>query len=115
MERTARSKSVGRLLMCEVLYPNSAATVGRHFKPPKQQYLHFTFLEFSLQILNILFSNLKLKKKQFLAWLYLLLKRKQTYSVEIPRRCSFVIEFIIPKFFKGSTCFEQHTAHRQEL
>jgi hypothetical protein len=33
------------------------------------------------------------------------------YSVEIPTtRCSFVIEFIIPKFFKGSTCFERHTA-----
>jgi len=38
------------------------------------------------------------------------------YSVEIPTRCcSFVIEFIIPKFFKGSTCFEQHTTHHQEL
>jgi hypothetical protein len=37
------------------------------------------------------------------------------YSVEIPRRGSFVIEFIIPKFFKGSTRFEQHTAHHQEL
>jgi len=32
------------------------------------------------------------------------------YSVEIPTRCSFIIEFIIPKFFKGSTCFERHTA-----
>jgi hypothetical protein len=37
------------------------------------------------------------------------------YSVEIPTRCSFVIEFIFPKFFKGSTCFERHTAHHQEL
>jgi hypothetical protein len=37
------------------------------------------------------------------------------YSVEIPTRCSFVIEFIIPKFFEGSTCFERHTAHHQEL
>jgi len=37
------------------------------------------------------------------------------YSVEIPKRFSFVIEFIIPKFFEGSTCFERHTAHRQEL
>jgi len=37
------------------------------------------------------------------------------YSVEIPTRCSFVIEFIIPKFFKGSTCFERHTAYNQEL
>jgi hypothetical protein len=37
------------------------------------------------------------------------------YSVEISTRCSFVIEFIIPKFFKGSTCFERHTAHHQEL
>jgi len=37
------------------------------------------------------------------------------YSVEIPRGCSFVIEFIIPRFFKGSTCFEQHTAHHQAV
>jgi len=38
------------------------------------------------------------------------------YSVEIPTRCSFVIEFIIPKFFfEGSTCFERHTAHHQKL
>jgi len=27
----------------------------------------------------------------------------------------FIIEFIIPKFIKGSTCFELHTAHHQEL
>jgi hypothetical protein len=26
-----------------------------------------------------------------------------------------VIEFIIPKFIEGSTCFERHTAHYQEL
>jgi len=25
------------------------------------------------------------------------------------------IEFIIPKFIEGSTCFELHTAHHQEL
>jgi len=37
------------------------------------------------------------------------------FSVEIPTRCSFVIEFIIPKFIEGSTCFERHTAHHQEL
>jgi len=37
------------------------------------------------------------------------------YSVEIPTRCSFVIEFIIPKFIEGSTCFERHTTHHQEL
>jgi len=36
-------------------------------------------------------------------------------SVEIPTRCSFVTEFIIPKFIEGSTCFERHTAHHQEL
>jgi len=36
-------------------------------------------------------------------------------SVEIPTRCSFVIEFIIPKYIEGSTCFERHTAHHQEL
>jgi len=37
------------------------------------------------------------------------------YSVEIPTRYSFVVEFIIPKFFEGSTCFERHTAHHHEL
>jgi hypothetical protein len=26
-----------------------------------------------------------------------------------------VIEFIIPKFTEGSTCFERHTAHHHEL
>jgi len=36
------------------------------------------------------------------------------HSVEIPTECSFVIEFIIPKFIEGSTCFERHTAHHQE-
>ena len=39
----------------------------------------------------------------------------QRNSVEIPTICSFVIEFIIPKFFKGSTCFERHAAYHQEL
>jgi len=37
------------------------------------------------------------------------------YSVEIPTRCSFVIEFIISKYIEASTCFERHTAHHQEL
>jgi hypothetical protein len=36
------------------------------------------------------------------------------YSVEIPTRCSFVIEFIISKFFKVSACFKRHTAHHQD-
>ena len=36
-------------------------------------------------------------------------------SVEVPTRCSFVTEFVIPKFIEGSTCFERHTAHHQEL
>jgi len=36
-------------------------------------------------------------------------------SVEIPTRCSFIIEFIIPKFIERSTCFVRHTAHHQEL
>jgi hypothetical protein len=29
------------------------------------------------------------------------------YSAEIPTRCSFVIEFIIPKFIEGAACFER--------
>jgi hypothetical protein len=36
-------------------------------------------------------------------------------SVEIQTRCSFVIEFITPKFIEGWTCLERHTAHHQEL
>jgi hypothetical protein len=36
------------------------------------------------------------------------------YSIEILTQYSFVIEFIIP-FTEGSTCFERHTAHHQEL
>ena len=36
-------------------------------------------------------------------------------SVETPTRRSPAIEFTIPKLIEGSTCFEQHTAHRQEL
>jgi hypothetical protein len=36
-------------------------------------------------------------------------------SEEIPTRCSFVIEFIIPEFIEGSACFEGRTAHHQEL
>jgi hypothetical protein len=30
-------------------------------------------------------------------------------------KMQLVTEFIIPKFTEGSTCFEQHTAHHQEL
>jgi hypothetical protein len=37
------------------------------------------------------------------------------YSVEIPTRCTFVIEFIIPKFIEVSACFERHTAYHQEF
>jgi hypothetical protein len=37
------------------------------------------------------------------------------HSEEILTRCSFVIEFIIPKFIESSTCFKWHTAHHQEL
>jgi hypothetical protein len=33
-------------------------------------------------------------------------------KVEIP---SGGIEFIVPKFIKGSTCLERHTTHHQEL
>ena len=37
------------------------------------------------------------------------------YSIEIPTRCRFVIEFTITKFIERSTCFERHTANHQEL
>jgi hypothetical protein len=42
-------------------------------------------------------------------------KENHRNSVEIKTRFNFVIEFITPKFIEGSTCFERHTAHHQEL
>jgi hypothetical protein len=30
-------------------------------------------------------------------------------------KMQLVIEFITPKFIEGSTCFERHTAHHEEL
>jgi hypothetical protein len=36
-------------------------------------------------------------------------------SEEINSKIQPLIEFIIPPFTKGSTCFERHTAHHQEL
>jgi hypothetical protein len=42
-------------------------------------------------------------------------KNYVTDSVELPTKCSFVIEFIIPKFIEDSACFERHAAHHQEL
>jgi len=30
-------------------------------------------------------------------------------------KMQLAIEFIIPKFIEGSTCFERHTAHHQDL
>ena len=57
----------------------------------------------------------KRKKKKYKSFFILIDPYILDYSVEIPTRCSFVIEFIIPKFFKGSTCFERQTAHHQEL
>jgi hypothetical protein len=36
-------------------------------------------------------------------------------SIEYPTRFNLVVEFINPKFIEGSTCFERHTAHHQEL
>jgi len=36
-------------------------------------------------------------------------------SVQIPTKCSFGIEFIIPKCIVDSTGFKRQTAHHQEL
>jgi len=58
------------------------------------------------------------KPAAFIFWIDVPLNNRETLTfhlVEIPTRCSFVIEFIIPKFFEGSACFEWHTAHHQEL
>ena len=46
--------------------------------------------------------------------LFIVTNNPITESVEIPTRFSFVIEFITPKFFEGSTSFERHTAQHQE-
>jgi hypothetical protein len=66
---------------------------------------HKSLFWFSLQILSETFSILRRNDR----------KKIVNYPVEIPTRCSFVIEFIIPKLIEGSTCFERHTAHHQEL
>jgi hypothetical protein len=60
----------------------------------------------------------RLLKPRKVGWAEHVVRREEkykSYSGKIPTRCSFVIESIIPKFFKGSTCFERHTAHHQEL
>jgi hypothetical protein len=48
-------------------------------------------------------------------YIYIYRERERELSVEMPSKCSFVMQCIIPKFFKGSTCFERHTANHQEL
>jgi hypothetical protein len=40
---------------------------------------------------------------------------KAEWKLEIPTRCSFVIEFIIPMFIESWTYFDRNTAHHQEL
>jgi hypothetical protein len=54
------------------------------------------------------------KDKPFKAW-YSWIRASQYESVEITNKMQLVIEFIIPKFIKGLTCFKRHTAHHQEL
>jgi hypothetical protein len=68
---------------------------------------HFSF--------NIFFENRTLFLDKVEKISYPLIRALQYDSVEIPTRYSFVIEFIITKFLEGSTCFERHTAHHQEL
>jgi len=43
------------------------------------------------------------------------LKRVVGWLIRSTNKMQLVIEFIIPKFIEGSTCFERHTAHHQEL
>jgi hypothetical protein len=60
-------------------------------------------------------------KKQ-IAWclqkVFFFTLRKQNRQKRLSRntnKMQLVIEFIIPKFTEGSTRFERHTAHHQEL
>jgi len=48
-------------------------------------------------------------------WRVLLLTYHGTLNTILNIWCNLVIEFIIPPFIEGWTCFEQHTAHHQEL
>jgi len=61
------------------------------------------------------FNNKLIIYAQYILQAERLKKKTNNVSVEIPTRCSFAIEFIIPKFIEGSTFFERHTAHHQEL
>jgi hypothetical protein len=49
-------------------------------------------------------SKVQMKFKQF-----------SIFQENKPTRCNLVIEFIIPPFIEGSTCFERHTVHHQEF
>jgi hypothetical protein len=56
------------------------------------------------------------KKTQFFFFYYSWIGASQYEPVEITNMMQpCVIEFIIPTFTEGSTCFERHTAHHQEL
>ena len=41
--------------------------------------------------------------------------RTQRFVSRNTNKVQLVIEFIIPEFIEGSSCFERHTAHHQEL
>ena len=76
---------------------------------------HLRVKSLLISIRNVRFN---IEFLQFSRTVYVFMPYARTmidYSVEIPTRCSYVTEFIIPKFFKGSTYFERYTAHHQEL
>jgi len=93
--------------------------VSRSFSPIPigSMYLYYTILYYTSVLEHyvfccILFFQISSHQSQLLCPFFLVFL---IYSVEIRTRWSFVIEFIIPEFTEGSTRFERHTAHHQEL
>jgi len=82
-----------------LLFPTVGWTFGAHCGQAQSKHINLRDVCFEVRIFFFLFMDPCIVHD----------------SVEIPTRCSFVTEFIIPKFIEDSTCFERHTAHHQEL
>jgi hypothetical protein len=99
-------------LLCNYWLTNSILfTVGRHIHDlPTYQNSYSRMQSINIKYYNgtflfsIIVCHINRVKKTTNNWL-----SKNTNNMQL------VIEFIIPKFIEGSTCFERHTARHQEL
>jgi hypothetical protein len=99
-------------LSCNCWLTNSILfTVGRHIHDlptyqntySRMQSINIKYYEGTF-LFSLIVYHVNRVKKTTNNWL-----SKNTNKMQL------VIECIIPKFIEGSTCFERHTAHHQEL